>query len=74
MVILDPTYSQNQRHQCEICQKYFPRRLALENHLRTLTGDQPFACPMCAKRFAVKGNLKRHMVTHYMDNSLPNSS
>ncbi|KII87849.1 hypothetical protein PLICRDRAFT_112314 [Plicaturopsis crispa FD-325 SS-3] len=53
-------------HQCEICQKWFPRPSGLATHMNSHSGAKPFPCPVtkCNKTFAVRSNCKRHLRTH----------
>jgi len=53
--------------QCQVCSKVFygrNKRQDYKRHLLSHTGERPFACPYCSYRAALKGNLKKHILTH----------
>ena len=39
-------------YQCQVCQKSFHCKKDLNRHMRTHTGENPYLCSTCDKRFA----------------------
>lgn len=56
--------STTKMHQCPFCQYSTAVLTNLNRHVRTHTGEKPFACPHCPYTCTQKENLKTHIRTH----------
>ncbi|XP_037796504.1 zinc finger protein 37-like [Penaeus monodon] len=56
--------SSTRNHECVFCDYSTSRKHGLIVHMRTHTGEKPFACPHCPYRCSKKINLKIHIRTH----------
>lgn len=55
---------QKQLYQCPYCRYSTLHSTGMKRHLRTHTGERPFACTVCQQKFTQKGSLQAHMTTH----------
>ncbi|XP_068240483.1 longitudinals lacking protein, isoforms H/M/V-like isoform X20 [Palaemon carinicauda] len=49
---------------CPVCSKSFDTRTKLETHLRTHTGERPYACTYCPYQACQMSTLQAHLRTH----------
>src|SRR5689334_8105254 len=49
---------------CYFCDKNFPARLKLENHIATHTTETPFFCDVCSQGFRQAPHLTNHKKQH----------
>lgn len=61
-------------HYCSICSKGFKDKYSVNVHIRTHTGEKPFACSLCGKSFRQKAHLAKHYQTHVAQKPTANVS
>ena len=55
---------QMRKHMCEDCGSTFHSKHDLTQHKRSHTGEKPFECSICYKRFSAASSLKTHENLH----------
>jgi len=49
-----PDMEKRKTYACMMCDKWFSHKGNLDVHMRTHTGERPFQCSVCDKRFVTK--------------------
>lgn len=49
------------RFKCPYCYKLFERTYVLKCHIRHHTGEKPYVCKICSRRFSQRYPLLRHL-------------
>ncbi|CAE6446956.1 unnamed protein product [Rhizoctonia solani] len=61
-------------HMCPVCSATFTRPQHVARHMRSHTGDRPYACQTCGDRFARSDLLSRHVNKCHTPGGLANST
>ena len=57
----------DKKFQCNYCLKTFGQNAGLVRHVRTHTGEKPYPCATCDRRFASKDDLRYHEASIHSD-------
>ncbi|KAF8753524.1 hypothetical protein RHS01_06929 [Rhizoctonia solani] len=61
-------------HMCPVCSATFTRPQHVARHMRSHTGDRPYACQTCGDRFARSDLLSRHVNKCHTPGGLANTT
>lgn len=55
------------KHFCAQCNKKFESRCRLQEHVRVHTGEKPFPCSFCPKKFRIRQSRKHHIMRMHLE-------
>ena len=59
--LLNSSNTSKLRHECAYCGKRFPTPSKLQRHSLSHTGEKPFSCNVCMKKFSQMAHLRNHL-------------
>ena len=62
---IDPIRTGPNEFACPFCPKLMKKKDHMREHIRTHTGEKPFACTMCNYKCAVKCSLVSHIAKNH---------
>lgn len=54
-------------HQCPYCPKSFGRTDVLKCHIRIHTGEKPYVCNKCNRKFVQRSHLLKHYARFHVE-------
>ena len=62
------------RFKCDKCEYVTNKKLHMDAHTTTHTGESKFTCQKCGKCLTAASSLKRHMMAHKGENQITDMS
>ncbi|XP_067645446.1 transcription factor Ouib [Eurosta solidaginis] len=59
-----PHSKEKQMHVCDVCGNVYPRKYALDAHMRRHRNERPYECEICSQSFHLNFQLTRHIRKH----------